>query len=71
MKKYSLQFPQYHFARNMGYGTKDHIAAIKKYGPCRIIPAIIFTSKRDDEKTFQKAIKEVSANNYLIGKMIK
>ena len=36
MKKYSLQFPQYHFARNMGYGTKDHIAAIKKYGPCRI-----------------------------------
>ncbi len=29
-------FPQYGFARNKGYGTKEHIAAIKRYGPCPI-----------------------------------
>lgn len=29
-------YPQYGFARNKGYGTKEHIEAIKKYGPCPI-----------------------------------
>ena len=27
-------YPQYGFARNKGYGTKEHIEALKKYGPC-------------------------------------
>ena len=27
-------YPQYGFARNKGYGTAEHIAALKKYGPC-------------------------------------
>lgn len=26
------QYPLYHFAKNKGYGTKDHIAAIENYG---------------------------------------
>lgn len=30
------QYPMYGFAKNKGYGTKDHIAAIKKYGPCEL-----------------------------------
>jgi len=29
-------YPEYGFARNKGYGTAEHIAAIKKYGPCPI-----------------------------------
>lgn len=29
-------YPVYGFARNKGYGTAEHIAAIKKYGPCPI-----------------------------------
>lgn len=29
-------YPQYGFAKNKGYGTADHIEAIKKYGPCPI-----------------------------------
>ena len=29
-------YPEYGFARNKGYGTADHIAALKKYGPCPI-----------------------------------
>ena len=28
------KYPQYGFARNKGYGTAEHIAALKKYGPC-------------------------------------
>jgi len=27
-------YPQYGFARNKGYGTKEHIEAIRKYGLC-------------------------------------
>ena len=27
-------YPQYGFARNKGYGTAEHIAALKEYGPC-------------------------------------
>lgn len=29
-------YPQYGFARNKGYGTAEHIEALKKYGPCPI-----------------------------------
>lgn len=28
------QYPQYGFARHKGYGTAEHIAAIREYGPC-------------------------------------
>lgn len=28
------QFPMYDFSRNKGYGTAEHIAALKEYGPC-------------------------------------
>jgi ribonuclease HII len=29
-------YPEYGFARNKGYGTREHIEALKKYGPCPI-----------------------------------
>lgn len=29
-------YPQYNFAQNKGYGTQEHIMAIKKYGICPI-----------------------------------
>lgn len=32
MKSYSEVYPQYGFERNVGYGTEEHIAAIRKYG---------------------------------------
>lgn len=32
MKKMALEYPEYGFDRNMGYGTAEHIEAIKKYG---------------------------------------
>lgn len=36
MKEYSEIYPQYHFEKNSGYGSKEHIAAIKEFGPCEI-----------------------------------
>ncbi len=27
-------YPQYGFARNKGYGTPEHIEALRRYGPC-------------------------------------
>ena len=34
MVELDAQYPQYGFARNKGYGTAEHIAALKAYGPC-------------------------------------
>ena len=34
MVELDAQYPQYGFARNKGYGTAEHIAALKQYGPC-------------------------------------
>ncbi len=36
MKEYDLMYPEYGFSENKGYGTAQHIEAIKKYGPCPI-----------------------------------
>lgn len=36
MIQYDQLYPEYHFAKNKGYGTAEHIAALKKYGPCPI-----------------------------------
>ena len=36
MKEYALKYPEYGFDSNKGYGSADHIAALKKYGPCPI-----------------------------------
>lgn len=34
--EYDEQYPQYGFLQHKGYGTKAHIEAIQKYGPCDI-----------------------------------
>ena len=34
MIELDAKYPEYGFARNKGYGTAEHIAALKKYGPC-------------------------------------
>lgn len=36
MKEYSKIYPIYGFENNMGYGTQEHIDALRKYGPCEI-----------------------------------
>lgn len=32
--EYDLQFPQYGFAKHKGYGTAEHMAALKTHGAC-------------------------------------
>lgn len=36
MMEYDRLFPEYHFSSNVGYGTKEHIEALQKYGPSPI-----------------------------------
>lgn len=36
MLKYDRKYPQYGFAKHKGYGTKEHIENIRKYGFCSI-----------------------------------
>ena len=30
------KYPVYNFSKHKGYGTKEHIEAIKKYGVCKL-----------------------------------
>ena len=36
MAEYHLKFPEYNFRKNKGYGTAEHMAAIKRVGLCPI-----------------------------------
>jgi ribonuclease HII len=36
MVQYDMMYPEYGFLKNKGYGTKQHIEAIKEIGPCPI-----------------------------------
>ncbi|MCF0127721.1 MAG: ribonuclease HII [Pseudobutyrivibrio sp.] len=36
MEEYDKIYPEYGFAANKGYGTAEHIEALKKFGPCPI-----------------------------------
>ena len=36
MVEYDKIYPEYSFAKNKGYGTKDHINALKESGSCPI-----------------------------------
>ncbi len=36
MEQYAVEYPEYDFASNKGYGTAAHIAALKQYGPTPI-----------------------------------
>ncbi|HTP13778.1 MAG TPA: ribonuclease HII, partial [Bacteroidota bacterium] len=36
MRGYHTQYPAYGFARNKGYGTRQHLEAIRQYGVCDI-----------------------------------
>ena len=36
MEEYDAMWPEYGFAKHKGYGTAQHIAALKEFGPCPI-----------------------------------
>jgi ribonuclease HII len=35
MREIDREFPDYGFARHQGYGTKEHLEAVRNHGPCR------------------------------------
>jgi ribonuclease HII len=35
MREIDAEFPQYGFAKHQGYGTKEHLEALRIHGPCR------------------------------------
>ncbi|MDL1897037.1 ribonuclease HII [Anaerolineae bacterium CFX7] len=36
MRAFDAQYPHYGFAKHKGYGTRAHLAALKKFGPCAL-----------------------------------
>ncbi len=36
LRELDAQYPQYGFAQHKGYGTRAHLAALKKFGPCAL-----------------------------------
>jgi ribonuclease HII len=36
MDMYHRQFPMYNFIKNKGYGTREHIEALSRYGRCKL-----------------------------------
>ncbi|MDR2861493.1 MAG: ribonuclease HII [Syntrophobacterales bacterium] len=51
MEMYHRQFPHYNFLKNKGYGTAQHLSALRQYGPCKIHRQ----SFRWDKKNVQNA----------------
>ena len=40
MEKMDVKYPNYGFKKHKGYGTKAHLEALEKYGPCEILSLI-------------------------------
>jgi len=49
MREYDKMYPEYGFAKHKGYGTKDHIDAIRTVGPCPIHRRTFITHFIDHE----------------------
>ena len=50
MCQYHQLYPEYNFARNKGYATREHKTALFKYGPCPIHRRSFFLVRRILEK---------------------
>ena len=47
MKELDLKYPDYGFSRHKGYGTKEHLIALSKYGPIKGIHRYTFAPIKD------------------------
>lgn len=57
MKEFALKYPQYGIEKHMGYGTKVHMEALVKYGPCEI--------HRKSFAPVKKALKAMDVSQYM------
>lgn len=60
MDKYHLIYPAYGFIRNKGYGTEEHIAALKENGPLEIHRFSFSIVNEYAFKQFQQIMKETA-----------
>ncbi|NCC52025.1 MAG: ribonuclease HII [Spartobacteria bacterium] len=56
MLEMDAQYPQYGFARHKGYGTSEHLAALKAHGPCPFHRRS-FQPVRDADPTILKMVQ--------------
>jgi len=47
MKELDLKYPEYGFSQHKGYGTKEHLIALSKYGPIKGIHRYTFAPIKD------------------------
>jgi ribonuclease HII len=50
MVRLARRYPGYGLSQHMGYGTKVHVEAIQRLGPCRL-HRLTFKKVRPEEKT--------------------
>ena len=62
MKEFSKLYPQYAFEKNKGYGSKEHIDAIKKYGICPIHRKTFITNILSEKKETAKSKNKQKGN---------
>lgn len=53
------EFPDYGFSTHKGYGTPDHVSALRKHGPCELHRAL-FIRKPLGKATFERPIHQGS-----------
>jgi len=58
MKKLARQYPGYQFEKNKGYGTKEHLEALNKQGPCKLHRKNFRPIKSFFDKSKDKPIKQ-------------
>ncbi len=59
--EYDQEYPQYGFARHKGYGTKEHMDALRKYGPSPIhrmsFKPVLLSIPENANKRFSSVLK--------------
>ena len=53
MKRLCLKFPHYNWSSNKGYATREHINAIKTYGPCVLHRKTFLTKILTEQTEFE------------------
>ena len=69
MVAFDLEFPEYGFARHKGYGSADHLLALKTHGPCLIhrktFGGVLADESSEDFKIFAEGIQTAQSPGQL------
>ncbi len=62
MLEYDQKYPQYGFAGHKGYGTREHYAALREFGPCEIHRMSFLKKFFSEDKAWTKNLSGTSEN---------